>query len=367
MPILPFKNTNNLVGDNSRLNNIFIDGIIYSIQRGGGISVYFSELIRFLNKNPKIELHLNMLQPIIGRCGIEDILETVSGNIENSRALERYRSCYLKKKPDVFHSSYYRLPSIKSTPTVVTVHDFIYERYIYGARRLVHTSQKNAAIRAAQAIICVSESTKQDLLKFVGVRPDQSVYVIHNGVADLFKTLDVKPTTNPYILFVGQRSGYKNFNVALSSMTHLPDFELYCVGGGAFSKNEMKGIDINVAKRVHHLGFVTDEELNILYNRAVCLVYPSSYEGFGIPVIEAMRAGCPVVCVNCKAVLEVGGDALTVVDEPDPRLMANAILNTSTSDRATLIQRGLKVASGFSWETTHNQTLEVYRSVGYRD
>jgi mannosyltransferase len=90
-------------------------------------------------------------------------------------------------------------------------------------------------------------------------------------------------------------------------MELLPDFELHCVGGGPLQPSELAGIPDSVIRRVRHVGFVDDETLNELYNQAVCLLYPSSYEGFGIPVVEAMRAGCPVVSVACKAVMEVGG------------------------------------------------------------
>ncbi len=209
--------------------------------------------------------------------------------------------------------------------TVVTVHDFVYERYMNGPKKWVHVIQKNAAIRAAQAIICVSESTKQDLLHFVGINPDQSIHVIYNGVSDIFQPLDIVLSNSPFILFVGQRGGYKNFNRLLDAMPYLPDYELHCVGGGAFRSDELKGISETVVRRVRHLGFVTDEVLNVLYNRAVCLAYPSSYEGFGIPVIEAMKAGCPVVSVDCKAVLEVGRDALSVVCDDAPRGMLSTL------------------------------------------
>lgn len=340
---------------------INIDGIIFSLQQQGGISVYFHKLLDYLalrHKSTTLTLESPTKQEVVGYC------RGVSVMSRPARTLERYRTSRVPPGVSVFHSSYYRLPSQHSLPTVVTVHDFIYERYQQGPRQWVHTLQKNAAIRAAQAVICISESTRNDLLEFVGETPGQTIHVIHNGVSDIFCDLRLEPTVVPYVLFVGQRSGYKNFFVALRAMSFLPDLELHCVGGGPIRLDELDGVPKSVARRVRHLGFVSDEDLNILYNRALCLVYPSSYEGFGIPVVEAMRAGCPVVSADCKAVREVGRDALTVVAGSDPRAMADAILKTISSERSSLIQKGLAVAKGYSWDATHRQTLEVYRSLG---
>lgn len=340
---------------------LIIDGIIFSLQKQGGISVYFNQLIKFLEKQQEYADFLIEEPSLQDTRNIGELLGVVR---RPARLLERYRLCRISVEASVFHSSYYRLPSQSGLPTVVTVHDFIYERYQRGPRQWVHTAQKNVAIRAAQAVICISESTKQDLLEFVGETVGQKIYVIHNGVDDIFKNLSLEPSGKPFVLFVGQRAGYKNFNIALVAMTFLPELELQCVGGGPIRPDELTNVPDSVAKRIRHLGFVSDEELNVLYNQALCLVYPSSYEGFGIPVVEAMRAGCPVVSIDCKAVLEVGRDALTVVSGSDPRAMADAILQTGSSGRQSLIQKGLTVVQGYSWDATHRQTLEVYRSLG---
>lgn len=340
---------------------INIDGIIFSLQKQGGISVYFHELLEYLTREHG-SVVLTLESPTSQEVNRYD--RGVSVINRPARTFERYRTSRVLPGVSVFHSSYYRQPSRHDLPTVVTVHDFIYERYLQGPRQWLHTKQKNAAIRAAQAVICISESTKNDLLEFVGETPGQKIYVIHNGVSDIFCNLRLEPTIAPYVLFVGQRSGYKNFSVALRAMAFLPDLELHCVGGGPIRLGELDGVPESVYRRVRHLGFVSDEELNILYNRALCLVYPSSYEGFGIPVVEAMRAGCPVVSADCKAVREVGRDALTIFAGSDPQAMADAILKTASSERASLVEKGLAVASGYSWSDTHRQTLDVYRSLG---
>jgi len=339
--------------------NVLLDGIIFSLQLHGGISVYFQELIKFADEhNLRGVVQVGALKQRLPHG-----LKNIALDKTTYRSFERYRACRISEDFSLFHSSYYRLPGRPDIPAVVTVHDFVYERFSHGARRFVHSRQKNAAIRAAQAIICVSESTRQDLLEYVGVKHGQSVQVIHNGVSDIFRPLEAPPSPIPFVLYVGLRGGYKNFDLALRAMAFLPDFELYCVGGGPLLPRELVGISDSVARRVRHVGFVDDEALNMLYNQAACLVYPSSYEGFGIPVVEAMRAGCPVVSVECQAVIEVGGAALTVAEGLDPRALADAIVKTVSSDRSSLIERGLSVAKAYSWEKTHAKTLDVYRSL----
>ena len=343
---------------------IIIDGIVCSLQRQGGISVYVHQLLDHLSQQGE-QATLTLESPTkqeVSRFGgdVRVIRRT-------ARLLERYRPCRIPPGASLFHSSYYRLPGDRSLPTVVTVHDFIYERFSKGPRRWVHLAQKHAAIRAAQAVICISESTRQDLLQWVGETPGQQVHVIHNGVADTFRPLQLQQAPRPYVLYVGERSGYKNFRLVLKAIALLPDLELHCVGGGALRPEELAAVEAGVRTRVRHLGFVTEQALNEHYNRAVCLAYASSYEGFGIPVIEAMRAGCPVVCIDCKAVLEVGRHALTVAANADPHAIAEAIMRTaSTAHRDAIVQAGVSLARDYSWQSTHRQTVQVYRSLGAR-
>lgn len=346
---------------------LHIDGIIFSLQQHGGITVYFRELLSRFKAEHQATLTLE--KPLRQAITSAD-LPAVRCIDRPSRSFERLRPCRLvsDSPTGVYHSTYYRRPELPGQPSVVTVHDFVYQRLLRGARSRMRRWLMNSAILQAQHIICISEATRQDLLEFVAIRADQQVSVIHNGVSDIFRLLPpAEPPleSRPFMLFVGQRGGYKNFLLALRALEHLPDVELHCVGGGALQAEELAGLPEATRGRVRHLGFVDDEQLNALYNRAHCLLYPSAYEGFGIPVLEAMRAGCPVVSVDCKAVMEVGGEALCVSEDPqDPVALARAVMRTSeTGMRARLRGLGLQRSQQFSWDRCFNQTLAVYHSL----
>ena len=345
--------------------HLHLDGIIFSLQRYGGISVYFRELLRRMSPQESTVLSLEgPLQQADVPAGFPAV-----GKVERSaRRLERVRRCRAvdRFRADLFHSSYYRRPPRPGLASVVTVHDFVHERFVPGPRGRLRRWLVNGAIAEARHIICISEATRQDLLEFAPPRPDQRVSVIHNGVADVFRPLPSMQSgscATPFVLFIGQRGGYKNFALAVQAMAHLPDVELHCVGGGPLLEAELAGVPAAVRQRVRHLGFVDDEQLNALYNRALCLLYPSAYEGFGIPVLEAMRAGCPVVAIDCRAVMEVGGPALCVSQDPnDPRALAQAVERTAAADtRASLRSLGLKRGQMFNWDRCFQETAAVYR------
>lgn len=344
---------------------LHIDGIIFSLQQYGGVTVYFRELLSRFNHDHQATLTLET--PL--QQGVNATLFPSVRRVERAaRWQERLRPARgVGDGATVFHSSYYRRPEQCAIPSVVTVHDFVYQRFVRGPRGWVRRWLMNSAIQQAQHIICISEATRQDLMEFVQIRSDQRVTVIHNGVSDVFRLLNAGQEKGilPYILFIGQRGGYKNFDLALRALSLLPDLELHCVGGGPLRGEELSGLDVSTQVRVRHLGFVNDEQLNELYNSAFCLLYPSSYEGFGIPVLEAMRAGCPVVSIESKAVVEVGGAALCVSEHvSDPAALAQAVLRLcDNEERKRLRALGLMRSQQFSWDKCFAQTLAVYRSL----
>ena len=339
--------------------NLQIDGIIYSLQKYGGISTYFNELIYKLN-DEKINFKLSLELPSNYKSVELSSRQFISSN--KGRIIERYRSSRVINDVNIFHSTYYRTPK-SPIPTILTVHDFTYEKYIGGLKSKIHSWQKFKAIQQSQLIICVSQTTKNDLLEIFGASYDAKTFVIPNGVSDNFKPLsNITPSKIQYIVFIGQRTGYKNFNIVAAALEFLPDTYLYCVGGGALKFNEISKFNLSIRSRIKHLGYIDEESLNQIYNNAICLVYPSKYEGFGIPVIESMKAGCPVVCLKTKAILEVGGDALTVVEDDLFSLVEGInklIFNTPYRD--IVIKRGIQHSSIFSWNKTHLATISMYK------
>lgn len=342
---------------------LVLDGIIYSLQKHGGITVYFNELLRRLRAGSAEDF---MLVAHEGSAMNSDFL-LPGHRIKPLRSLERYRRCIVPVHASLFHSSYYRLPD-RCVPVVTTVHDFIYERFSFGPRKWLHSWQKFAAIRASAAVICISESTRNDLLEFLPDIPPERVHVVYNGVSSAFHPLCPEITNNdtarPYVLFVGARGGYKNFLPLVMAMADLRDLDLVSIGGGALTSEESELVQRKLSGRfTHHIG-VTDIQLNRFYNRAFCLAYPSAYEGFGIPVLEAMRAGCPVVAMNSSSIPEVAGEAVQLMQEASPSALRQAILLLDQSgQREHYKQLGLKRASLFSWDRTFVETCKVYSSI----
>lgn len=334
-----------------------LDGIIFTLQRHGGISVYFRELLARLARDRQ-DVRLYVDGP--SRQDLPQGLPIVQ---RGARLAERYRRMRGSSSDaiELVHSSYYRSPDDAAIPSVVTVYDFVYERHVGGLAARVHSIQKFAAIRKARALIFISQATLDECRRFVGIRDDQVARVVHLGASQAYRPLALPESRDPpFVLFVGQRGGYKNFATLLRAIARVPELHLHCAGGGPLREDELREVEPPVRARVRHLGHPTDEALNELYNRALCLAYPSRCEGFGVPVVEAMAAGCPVVSTHCEAVLETGGDALAVADD-DSRAFADTLRGLlEPGRRSRHVQRGFEVAARFSWERCYQETLQVY-------
>lgn len=349
---------------------IYFDGVIELLQKNGGCTVYFRELLTNINSKHS-DCSLFSYINFVGDKSYIGFDLGDSFNIKNINYLrfaERWRDVNVGNEGGefIFHSTHYRLPQRKpkNVKVVSTVHDFTYELYRNGPAKWMHSWQKFRAIRNSDIVICVSQNTADDLMKYCPIDPSK-IRVVYNGVSAEYFPIGAVEKTNE-VIFIGARSWYKNFSLAIETLMSQPELMLSIVGGGALSKDEKNLLDSSIPGRYRWLGRLTDKELNQVYNRAYCLFYPSSYEGFGIPVIEAMRAGCPVIAVGVSSIPEVAGDAALLTKNADVLSFNEAFIRLrDTEFRSNLIQKGFLQSSKFSWEKCYSDTLEVYKELGF--
>ena len=274
--------------------------------------------------------------------------------------------------------------------TVITVHDIIpylsnqsteQKTYRHGVERLFDKLAL-LGLKRASAIIAISEHTKQTLIEHLGI-PATKIQVVPNGmdhrlfrpvrVTDSFRAKHKLPSTHQYLLFVGPDTPRKNLHRLVDAFaqlkTEMPNLRLIKVGKRAYEQGQtelQRQIDeLDLHNEIIFLDQVTDQELVELYALADVYVFPSLYEGFGLPPLEAMACGTPVVCSNSASLPEVVGDAAMMVDPLDTGAMANAIASILKSNtlQDELMHRGLKQAKQFTWKKTAQRTLNVYQTL----
>jgi glycosyltransferase involved in cell wall biosynthesis len=365
---------------------IAYDHQIFAWQEYGGISRYFFEVARRINKIDGFDVSVVSPFFVNKYLGADHSIKIWGKQLERyprprriawklNKALVWWK--LHRERPDIVHETYYVAQKLSSSKTrsIITVFDMIHEKFPEGFPADDVTPQlKKAAVARAAHIICISENTRRDLVDILGVDPARTSVIYLAPTALPEKEGECRPLTDrPYVAYVGLRAGYKNFSRLIGAFGISEflrnNFSIVCFGGGEFTSVERQEIlraGLITERVIHASG--GDEMLKPIYRGAAAFVYPSLYEGFGIPPLEAMSVDCPVVVSNAGSLPEVCGSAAEYFDPYQPESIATAIerVVTSTGRRKELIDLGTCQIGRYSWDTCANRTAEVYRAVGSR-
>lgn len=367
-----------------------IDGLIYQRQEHGGISRIYREILpRMCDFNESLRVTLfttgSLRQELPQHARIAHRrLFPVDTVLRPGRLWRGIRTQLRRwvltratrgESNGIWHSTYYTRPTTWGGKEVVTVHDMIHERFpdlFDGGHHDAFRKQKRDAILEGDAVICVSETTRDDLLHYYPVEPAQT-HVVPNACSGVFRKLNdgtariEGPTAKPFLLYVGRRSHYKNFRGlvrAYSGWQGRGEFDLVVVGR-PWKRKEIDVLDdLQIADRVHLMAGIPDHELARLYNQAAAFVFPSLYEGFGIPLLEAMACGCPIVASDIPSTREVAGGLPYYFDPAETGSLIEALERACSEGRGSeRLRQGLRHVRGYSWDETASRTLEVYRAL----
>jgi mannosyltransferase len=344
--------------------SITLDCSIFGLQRFGGVSNYWARVVDYVSLEPGLLGNLVLPSHLLYRHFNDAWLTRMRVRRELlGVGIGRYLPVSSAVKDVVFHTPYYRLPLRKVRKYVVTVHDFTYERFRTGLPRFVHSKQKHLSIYLADAIICVSNSTRRDVLEFCPKVDASKLHVIHLGVDLTSFYQEPSPAFEAHdktVLFVGQRGGYKRFDLAVEAVRASPRLSLGIIGP-ALTDAERELLVERLGSRWCEFGPVSNVDLRRLYSSAFAFIFPSDYEGFGLPVLEAMACGCPVVAACLSSLPEVGGQSASYAENQCGESYA-AVLNAldNLAVREAVVRAGIERAAQFDWSTTLQKTKTVY-------
>jgi len=370
---------------------VIVDGIIYQYQSYGGISRLYSEILpRMCTMDDSIHISLltsvglNTPLPVhshIHQCylpPVERFLRPTQlwwpfiTHIRVSIARLKMKIA----KGSIWHSTYYTMLPKWDGPVVVTVVDMIYERFGHlfnGLMNDLFRTQKRRCVVTADIVVCISETTKRDVQEFYSIDADK-IEVVPLAFSKSFRLLNkiersfFQAIKRPFFLYVGDRPHYKNFQGLLhaySAWMGEKEVDLIVVGK-PWSREEKRSLsDLHITDRVHLWKHVDDQTLCFLYNQALAFIYPSFYEGFGIPLLEAMACGCPVVASRIPSTIEIAGECPIYFEPKDTGDFLTALDTAFSEGRSSeRVRLGLNLVNRYSWDNTARQTLEIYRGLG---
>lgn len=365
---------------------ILLDPQIFNQQKYGGISRYYTEIFSVLSRNNDIIFPVYSVQNIyfnksnlvtfrqkaysfyiriLSKFRIRRIEKTTERNSVF------FKNKVLRQQFDLFVPTYYDtyfIDFIGSKPFVLTVYDMIHElfpEFFLNDKTVV--ANKKYLMEKATRIIAVSENTKKDIINIYPHIDSSKIDVVYHGCSIKVNKMESESLPEKYILFVGTRSNYKNFIFLVHSITALlkndNDLHLICAGGGNFNFIEKELISKLGLERQIIQKYLNEDELGCFYNRAICYVFPSMYEGFGIPVLESMTCGCPVVLGKHSSFFEVAGDAGVYFDINSSQDLKDKIQSIIQNEslRNEFSLKGLEQVKKFSWEKAASECLSVYK------
>lgn len=356
---------------------VLYDHQMFSHQRIGGVSKYFAELLRNLprevwdtstvfSENQYVEDY----QLFDTRTIFKGVSFKGKGRLMLEMGIPYTMYKLLMKKYDVYHQTHYELFSMcgtKGKPMVTTYHDLNFFTYNRNKRLMIDS---RISLNRADKIIAISNSTKNGLINMLGI-PEEKIVTIYHGIDDYdMATLDSKPLFDfPYILYVGNRSdSFKNFERFIKAFAIItyknPDIYLVC-SGLPYTEDEKKIFyGLNISKKCFTY-YASEVEMKKLYRDALCFVYPSISEGFGMPLLEAMQCGCPNALSNSSCFPEIAQDAAVYFNPESVSEMVDVIIELINNDllREMIIKKGKLRVKDFSWTKTAQEHLNLYSSL----
>ena len=356
------------------------DEQIFAVQAYGGISRDFFEQARVIRKDSGLGIELSPLRaPIVNEFVLQDPDLTEWLQVRRAsgpyRALSHYWGrARRRERVDVVHNTFYLPRGLGDYPgarRVSTIHDMIPELLPKSRRKLDLLTRKASYVRASDHIICVSESTRADLLR-VYADINVPVTVAYPGVSTNFtpRAPKLEGVDNPYLLHIGNRGGYKDGATLLSAFlliaSTFPELSLLFVGGADLTHNERKMVEASHVdeRRVMQIS-LPDHLVPSAYAHATITVFPSRYEGFGLPAVEAMACGSPLVLAETSSLPEVGGDAAAYFSPGDDRMLANLLTEILQDERQQreMVSRGMSRAQAFTWDAYALENIKAYNQV----
>lgn len=364
----------------SKRFTILYDPQMFDLQNYGGITRYFANLVTGINKRNDVKALLplvisenyyvrrfpQLLNNSVGKVLLKSSRKKTKMNL-------LFAAFQIKKANfDILHATYYNPYFLKNLkkPLVVTIHDMIHENYAHlyqDAKEVI--AQKRLVINNADLIIAISEYTKQEILKYYP-QHEQKIRVIYHGLPET----QLKPASEvlpeQFLLYVGDRTAsYKNFETTITAIASIllksPNLHFICTGGGPFKESEIQLFnDLGITSQLLQIN-APDALVKQLYMEARIFIYPSLEEGFGLPMLEAFKNGCPVACSNKSCLPEVGGNAVSYFDPGSLDSIRNTIneLIVSPELRNKYANLGYQQLKKFTFEDCLNQTLDAYKTL----